>query len=416
MNRLLLAAVFLALASCQTKADIVTDWNNVALSAIKVDQTPPPKASWALAILHVAIYDSVNGILGTHEPYFVVPQGLRTSTVDAAVAAAGRAVLVKLFPAQQATFDAAYATGIGRIRDGARRRQGVAWGEFVSTRILNLRENDGASATVAYTPGTAPGDWQPTPPAFAAALLPQWPKVTPFCMKSGTHFRPAPVPKLDSAIYAIDYAITKQYGGVNSTARTADQTAIARFWADGPGTVTPPGHWNVIARELALARGNSVAANARLFALLNVTLADAGICCWDCKYSDDFWRPVTAIRAGDTDGNPATEGDSTWTPLLTTPPFPEHTSGHSTFSAAGATILGLFFGSESITFSTTSEDLPGVTRSFGSFWEAAAEAGMSRIFGGIHFMSGNQQGLQSGARLGHFVFENFLRERSRGTR
>ena len=393
------------------RADVVTDWNSIALQAIKTDKTPPPKSSRALAILHVSIYDSVNGLTRTHEPYLVSGRVPRTASAEAAVAAASRAVLLKIFPAQQAAFDTAYTAAIAAIPDGSAKTAGIAWGEQVAAKVLAARATDGSDATVAYTPGTNPGDWQPTPPAFAAALLPQWGKVKPFAMRSGSQFRPPPAPKLDSAVYAFDFNLTKELGSVNSTKRTADQTAIALFWADGGGTVTPPGHWNVIARQIGTARGNTLAQNARLFALLNIALADAAICCWDVKYVDDFWRPITAIRAAGTDGNPATDADSAWTPLLTTPPFPEYTSGHSTFSAASAIVLSAFFESDSIPFSTTSEDLPGVTRSFGSFWEAAAEAALSRMFGGIHFTSGNQQGLQAGARLGAYVTENFLRER-----
>ena len=217
-------------------------------------------------------------------------------------------------------------------------------------------------------------------------------------------------PALNSAAYADDFNLTKQLGAKNSTARTAEQTTIAHFWADSPGTVTPPGHWNVIARELAVQRGNSMEENARLFALLNIAQADAGILCWDCKYACNLWRPITAIQNADLDENPATEKNAKWTPLLATPPFAEYTSGHSTFSSAGVAVLAAFFGSDHIPFTTTSEDVPGVSRSYASFSEAAEEAGMSRIYGGIHFMSANTQGLLSGSRLGQFVMENFLKK------
>ncbi len=392
------------------QADVVTDWNTIALQAIKTDKTPPPKASRALAILHVAIYDAIGATTKTHDPYLVSWRAPRVVSVDAAVAAAARAVLVQLYPAQAPTFDTAYANAIATLPKSTGRQAGIAWGEYVAKRVLAHRANDGASAVVTYTPGTAPGDWQPTPPALAAALLPQWPKVRPFVMNSGHHFRPPPPPQLATALYAFDFNLVKDLGSKTSTTRTAEQSAIATFWADGGGTVTPPGHWNVIARDVANVRGNTVAQNARLFALLNVALADAAICSWDCKYSDNLWRPITAIRAADTDGNSATSADPTWTPFLVTPPFPEYISGHSTFSGAAATVLASFFGADDIPFTTTSEDLPGVTRSFNSFWEAAAEAGLSRVFGGIHFMSGNQQGLQSGARLGAFVTENVFGE------
>lgn len=397
-----------AVTGVAAKADVVTDWNHTALEAIKIDRTAPPKASRGLAILHVAIYDAVNGFDRSFEPYLVTRKAPKHGSVDAAVAAAARKVLVRLYPAQQAAFDAAYNAGIVGVPAGKGRTEGIAWGESVADAILAARANDGSETVVSYTPGTAPGNWQPTLPGFLPALLPQWPLVRPFAMTSGSQFQPPAPPSLGSAMYAFEFNLVKQIGDINSTTRTADQTAIARFWADGPGTVTPPGHWNVIARELALARGLTVVENARLFALLNIAEADAAICSWDAKYADNFWRPVTAIRAADTDGNPATEADPAWTPLLVTPPFPECTSGHSTFSGAAATVLARYFGSDGIAFSTTSEDLPGMTRSFGSFWEAAQEAGMSRIYGGIHFMSGNSLGLLSGARLGAYVMENFL--------
>ena len=199
-------------------------------------------------------------------------------------------------------------------------------------------------------------------------------------------------------------------GSASSTNRSVEQTAIARFWADGAGTVTPPGHWNVIAQDVAGQHGTTLEENARLFALLNIAEADAAIVSWDCKYKFEFWRPVTAIRNGDLDPVVETEKEAGWTPLLTTPPFPEYTSGHSTFSPAAAVVLAAFFGGD-IPFETALEDLPGVVRSFSSFSAAAQEAGMSRIYEGIHFLSANEAGLSSGAELGAYVSANFLKDR-----
>jgi membrane-associated phospholipid phosphatase len=391
-------------------ADIVTNWNEIALLAIKTDKTPAPMASRTLAILHTAIYDAVNGITRTHEPYLVSGKPRGEASAEAAASAAAHLVLVQLYPAQQATFDAAYNNALAAIGNKPKQRAGIAWGELVANTILTVRANDGAAEVVTYIPGNRPGDWQPTPPAFASALLPQWPGVKPFAMTSGSQFRPSVPPGLRSAVYAFDFNLTKQLGSKDSTRRTAEQTAIALFWADGAGTVTPPGHWNVIARDVAAQRGNTMEQNARLFALLNIAEADAAIIAWDCKYAYNFWRPITAIRAAALDGNSATDPDPAWTPLLVTPPFPEYISGHSTFSGAAATVLEAFFGADNIPFTTTSKDLPGVSRSFKSFWEAAAEAGISRIFGGIHFMSANQQGLFCGACLGGYVMDNFLEE------
>jgi hypothetical protein len=207
--------------------------------------------------------------------------------------------------------------------------------------------------------------------------------------------------------YAQDYDQVKALGAKTSAVRTAEQTEIARFWADGAGTVTPPGHWNMIAADVAQQRGNTLAENARLFALVNIAMADAGIVSWDAKYHYNLWRPITAIREGDDDGNDATAGDATWEPLLATPPFPECTSGHSTFSGAAATILASLYGDD-FAFTTDSDGLPGVTRSFLSFSDAADEAGISRIYGGIHFQFSNEQGLATGRGLGEYVAGNYL--------
>jgi membrane-associated phospholipid phosphatase len=390
------------------RADMVTDWNWAALNAIKTERTTPPEASRALAILHVSIFDACNGISQNNQPYYVTNKPAGVASKEAAIAAAAHTVLVRLFPAQQDAFDMAYAESLGGVTDGPAASVGISWGEFVANAILQLRSEDGSDIAVEYTPGSGPGIWVPTPPALAPALLPNWPQVTPFAMINGSQFRPPPPPGLDSAQWAFDFNLTKELGRSDSATRTAEQSEIARFWADGPGTVTPPGHWNIIARDLALQRGNTLDQNARLFALLNIAEADAAIIAWDCKYAFNFWRPITAIPNADIDGNPDTVSDPTWTPFLVTPNFPEYISGHSTFSGAAAAVLGVVFGSDDISFTTTSEDMPGTPRTFSSFSQAAQEAGMSRIYGGIHFLSANVNGLSSGGALGLYVAQNLL--------
>src|SRR5262249_50021577 len=196
--------------------------------------------------------------------------------------------------------------------------------------------------------------------------------------------------RLDSATWAADYHEVQAFGAAVGSFRTAEQSEIAQFWADGAGTETPPGHWNHIAREVVAMTGTSLEKSARLFALLNIAMADAAICAWDAKYTYNFWRPVTAIRSGDTDGNPATTPDSSWSSFIVTPSFPDYVSGHSAFSAAAATVLAFFYGTDDIPFTTGSDALPGVFRSFPSFSAAAVEAAMSRIYGGIHFRSASQ--------------------------
>lgn len=410
-KRIFLGIALLALVAAASRADVVTDWNSEALDAIRADRLAPPIAARVLAILHAAIYDAVNGITQTHEPYFVTGKPAGVASVEVAVSAAAHKVLVALFPARSEALDALYAAKLDSFRDHPSRRIGIAWGESVAQAILDLRSGDHSNDVVSYTPRTGAGFWQPTPPANAPALLPQWPLVTPFAMTSGAQFRPPAQPALESDRWAADYNQVKEIGSATSGTRTVEQTAIARFWADGAGTVTPPGHWNVIARDVAEQQGTTVEDMARLFALLNLAEADAAIISWDCKYQFEFWRPITAIRNGDLDPRSDTEKVADWTPLLVTPPFPEYTSGHSTFSSAGAAVLAAFFGSDDIAFTTESEDLPGVVRSFTSFSGAAAEAGMSRIYGGIHFLSANEAGLSSGAALGAYVSSNFLRDR-----
>jgi hypothetical protein len=240
-------------------------------------------------------------------------------------------------------------------------------------------------------------------------LLPQWGFVVPFAMSSSSQFRPPGPPFLDSQQYAEDYNEVKELGAAVGSTRTAEQTEIALFWADGAGTETPPGHWNSIAQTIADGRGNTLEQNARLFALLNIAMADAAICAWDAKYTFDFWRPVTAIRNADIDGNPATDPDIAWMSFIVTPPFPDYVSGHSTFSAAAATVLPLFFGTQDLPFTTGSDFLPGVDRSFSTCLDAAEEAALSRIYGGIHFRSASEDGLQAGVSIGQWTVNHYLR-------
>jgi len=232
--------------------------------------------------------------------------------------------------------------------------------------------------------------------------------VTPFAMPTNDVFRPQGPPAIDSEVYAEDYNEVKALGAAVGSTRTPEQDLIAVFWADGAGTATPPGHWNVIAQSIAAARGNTLRENARLFAILNLAMAGAAICAWDAKYAYNFWRPVTAIRSGDGDGNPATEGDANWSSFIATPPFPDYISGHSTFSGAAAGVLALFFRTPSLRFTTESDSLPGVVRRFRSVWAAAREAAISRLYGGIHYRSANDDGLRAGANIGVWVFMNTL--------
>ena len=388
--------------------DVVTDWNNAALDAIRAGNTAPPIASRSLAIVHVSIYDAVNGIARTHESYLVESAVAASASREAAASAAAHDALVNLFPARTSTFDALHAAILAGIPDGQQKTAGIVWGEFVASQILVARANDGSNAIVPPPGGSGAGVWVPTPPAFLPYLLPQWGFVVPFGMSSSSQFRPLGPPSLDSQRYASDYDEVKHLGAAVGSTRTEEQTEIALFWADGAGTETPPGHWNSIAQIIAAARGNTLEENARLFALLNIAMADAAICAWDAKYTYHFWRPVTAIAFAEPELN--------WMSFIVTPPFPDYVSGHSTFSAAAATVLPLFYGTEDLPFTTGSDFLPGVYRSFSTCLDAAEEAALSRIYGGIHFRSASEDGLQAGISIGEWTSSHYLQLKNNHSR
>ena len=385
----------------------VTDWNATLLDAVRTASSAPPLASRNMAMVHAAIYDSVNSISKKYSPYLVSIDAPAGASAEAATAAAAHRTLVGLYPAQAGKFDAALQSSLAKIPDGKAKQDGIALGQQVADQIISSRNTDGITKVVQYTPSTDLGSWTPTPPALAAALAPQWPQVTPFAMTSGSQFRPPGPPALDSAKYAQEVNYVKEIGKSDSLTRTPDQTAIAKFWANGAGTFTPPGHWNQIAEETATITGQSLEDSARLFALLNISLADAAISCWDAKYEYNLWRPVTAIRQADTDNNPNTTADPQWLPLLTTPPFPEYMSGHSTFSGAADAVMSSVFGSD-FGFADRGDRSVNSLRTYQNFSEAADESGMSRLYGGIHFMSANLDGLSAGRNVGNYVVENFL--------
>ncbi|MEO8037614.1 MAG: Ig-like domain-containing protein, partial [Betaproteobacteria bacterium] len=389
----------------QTRADTVLAWNEIALRAIQLDATDPPVATRTLAMMSLAQYDTLAAIEGT-PAYLVALSVTGAVDVDAALATAAHRILSLAYPALKSVFDTALAAALGAIADGAAKDTGIALGLSVADAIWAARSHDGSDAFVDFPGSDAVGEWRPTGPMFSLPNEPQWQYVTPFALSSASEFRAPPPPALDSAAYAASVNEIKALGSATSTTRTDDQTQAAQFWADGKGSYTPPGHWNQIATQTAEAMGNSLSANVRLFAQLNVALADAAIACWDTKYTYDLWRPETAIHLADLDGNDATDPDTAWRALLITPAHPEYTSGHSTFSWAAATVLAANFGDDTA-FATTSATLPGVTREFASFSDAAAEAGRSRVYGGIHYQFTNAAGQVQGQAVGNAVLARF---------
>jgi hypothetical protein len=393
---------------CLLSSDVVIQWNQALLGAIRADTPTIGFVTRDLAIVQVAIYDAVNAIDHTSRDFHVHVHAPAGASPVAAADAAGLVTASALFPNDTALFQATYQASLADVHNRRAKAHGLAVGRLVAERTLHWRATDGANAVVSYTPGSAPGDWRPTPPGFASAQTPQWPNVTPFALQSGSQFRPPPPPALTSAAYTAAFNEVKAFGRVDSTVRTPEEADVAQFWEGKAGTPQTPGYWNEIAESAATSQGNTLAQNARLFAELNVALADAVIAHFDAKYTYNRWRPVTAIELAGQTGNPDTVADPNWLPLLKTPPNPSYVSGHAVVSGAAATVLAHFFGTDNIGFSLTSEDLKGVTHSFSSFSAAATEAENSVVWGGIHFRFDVTAGQALGQSVAQFVTQNFF--------
>jgi hypothetical protein len=404
-------------------ADMVILWNDALIDAIRIDATQhgPTHVSHNMAIVQAAEFDAVNSINHHYSTFLVDASAPAGASPEAAVAAAAHAALVGLYPQQTAAFDALLTSSLATIPNGAAKDAGVAVGEFVASRILAIRQDDGSSAIdPPYTINTDPGNWQPDPTIFPQQepLGAGWGHVAPFTIQSAADFEvPAP-PAMSSAEYTAAYNEVKSIGAKDSVTRTADQTEIGHFWAyDVPAMGTPMILYNQVLQTIAEDHGNTLEENARLFALANLAMADAGVVAWDAKYATNFWRPITAIRAGENDGNPDTAGDASWVPLGApgdgvmsdfTPPFPSYVSGHSTFGAAAFETLANFYGSDDYHFTLTSDEVPGATRTYDSFSQAAEENGISRIYLGIHWSFDNAMGQQAGRSIADYINQNFL--------
>ena len=385
----------------------VIEWNRTLLTIIRTPGAQPASihSTRNFAILHAAIYDAINNIDPRFSPYLVRLSDVPRSAFEIAAAdEAAHDVLVFLYPAFQVSLDTELQQDLALLSDNERKAQGIAVGQAVAGQLLAARSADGANVTPPpYIPGTQPGDYQLTPPNFAPADFTQWPQVTPFALEQANEFRPDPPPALTSALYTEAFNEVKSLGFTNSTTRTAEQTQIGQFWN---GNIQD--FWNEIAQTAALQRNLNLEHSARLFALLNISLADTAIAFFDAKYTYNFWRPVTAIRLADTDGNPQTDPDPTWLPLGTkTAPDPSYPGAHSAISKAGATVLGFYFGNR-FTFDVTSESLAGVTRHFTSFSAAAEEAGLSRIFAGQHFRTDHIAGKDLGGQVAESIDSSIL--------
>jgi hypothetical protein len=409
-----LAAANLAPAMAQATKPVsqVVQWNQTLLVIVRTPGAQPATIhpTRSFAIMHAAIYEAVNAIDGTHQPYLVRLGASHFASQEAAAAAAAHEVLVKLYPSFQATLDAQLQQALAQLPNRGK-ADGISIGNTVADRILALRSNDGSNAQpIPYVFGNAPGDYQSTPPNFPKQpQFTHWSRVTPFALESASQFRPGGPPRLAGDRYSDAFDQVKLLGIAGSTTATPDQALTGRFWN---GAIQ--NYWNEIAQTASLAHGLTTAQNARLFALLNLSFADGVIAFYDAKYTYNFWRPVTAIRAAAADGNPDTEADPNWLPEVgNTTPDPSYPGAHAVISAAGAEVLISFFHTDHLEFSVTSEVMPGVERSFTSFPAAAEEATLSRIFAGVHFLFDLTTGQRLGSDIADFIVDNFLTSRDR---
>ena len=413
LSRLSIAALALcSLASPLAFGDnAVLYWNNQALDATRLARNPPPMSSFFFATFHAAIFDAVNGVTRTHHGWLVNDPAPAGVDLDAAIAGAAHTTMVALWSATSNphNLQVAYEKAIASIPDGKAKTDGIAWGEHVAQLVLEKISTAGYNKPV---PGKyssdEPGKWRETPAAFRPPLLPFWGRVTPFVLKSQDQFRCPPPESLGSEAYAAELAFVAKKGARDNTDRSEYETLSTPFWNDDLGTSTPPGHWNMIAEDLARRKNLSTADTARLFALLNFAQADSAISCWETKFYYNVWRPETALREINQQLNPKAEAIPDFIPNMPSPPFPAYTSGHSTFSGAGARLLAVFFGSDDIEFSVTSDALPGAVRKFKKLSDAQKEAGMSRVWGGIHTMTDNLEGQKAGVQIADWTLANAL--------
>jgi PAP2 superfamily len=428
LGRTILIAVCLFAFALVAPADAneVVTWNETTMKAILANGQNNIVSSRTLAMVQGAVHDAVSAINRRYDAYYFERPADPAASPDAAVAAAAHTVLVGIVsasgtPAQRGAalglVDQAYTASMSRVKDDAARNKGVAVGRAAGAAMLTLRKDDGAARDAPYTPGVGAGRWQPHPnpvpanppianPDLARGYLPSaqpgWGNLTPFTLLSASQFWLPGPPALTSSTYARDFNEVKSLGGKVSTARTDEQTQIARFWFEGPGA------WNTIARTVLTARGADAADSARVLALMNFAMADAYIAGFKIRYVYDLWRPVTAIREGDNDGNDATTGDPTWDSHQNTPAVSDYPSTQSTFSAAAAVVLASLLGDQMNFTFTSGKPFDGITRSFTSFSQAARESADSRVYAGIHFRSACEDGLALGRKVGQRTATMYL--------
>ncbi len=406
LTRIAAAAVGVLLAGAAHAAnDPVLEWNSIMLSTT-AGQNPFFQARYA-AITQLAVFEAMNAIEGDFDPYLGSVTAPRTASTEAAAVAAARAVLVNYFPANAPSLDAAYAASLARIPDGVRKQQGIAAGEAAAAAVIALRTGDGSTPPQFYLPASAePGEWQPTPgcPPQGGILL-QWRNLRPFAIESTAQFRAAPPPALKSLRYVRDYNEVKRLGRVDSAFRPQDRADVAQFYA----LTAPVPVWDAVAAQIAVEQSRSPLETARALALVNMAISDAQASVFETKYHYNLWRPETAIRAGDADGNPLTRGDADFKPFVVTPCFPSYASAHGSSSAAAREVLERTFGGRHHFISLNNPALAGVTLQYRNLREITEDIDDARVYGGIHFRFDQDAGGRLGRQVGAYVQRNTLR-------
>jgi len=396
--------VLLSMSATMARADVVLDWNATMLNTIG-GQNPFAQARFA-AITQTAVFEAVNAITGQYDPYLGTIAAPPGASAEAAAVAAAHGVLKHYFPGSDV--DVARVSSLAAIPNGQAKDDGIAVGEAAAAAMIADRVNDGSAPPQFYQPLSAnPREWQPTPPLCTAAgggLL-QWRNVTPFGIQGSDQFRSAPPPALTSGKYTKDYNEVKEIGAASSSARPQDTTDVARYFA-----VAVPVHiWSQAINQVSVAQGKSLSENARAFALLTMAISDALVSSMDTKYHYKFWRPDTAIRAGDTDGNPKTDPDPLWTTLISTPCFPSYPSAHASGSYAGRAIAEKIFGKGAQDITLSHPGVRDVALHYTKFSQITDDVDDARVFGGIHFRFDQEAGAHQGRKVGSYVYKNNLR-------
>jgi hypothetical protein len=396
-------------------ADEVLNWNGIATSVAIPGGKNAIQQSRIYAMVQLAVHDALNAIDHRYTSYAFSQEADPTASAPAAIATAAHDVLIDQIPAQTEAIEAAWVASLAAIAPGAAKDNGIIIGHNSAAAMLELRKDDGATIVTSYNPGTAPGEWRPTPnpdpsnppgggPGLQPAALPGWGNVTPFVLRNGAQFRPDGPPGLTSDKYAQDVDEVQAIGDQFSILRTEDQSTIARFWYESGSN-----SWNRIARNILGMYSLDSWDRARALALLNAAQADGAIASFNAKYHYNFWRPVTAIREADTDGNDSTVSDATWNTYLNTPAIPDYPSTHAAVGAAAAEVLAHVLHTDDVEFTSTSGvPFAGITRVFRSLSQAAQEMADSRVYAGIHFRSACQDGLQQGRKIGKFTVRHYL--------